>query len=267
MCIAAFLWQAHPLYPFFLLLNRDEYRTRPTKPLEWWECGDILGGRDGLAGGTWLACSRNGRVAFVTNFREVQSLPQAKSRGELPVRFLKSKKAPLDFAKEVAKEADQYNGFNLIVAEISSKTMFYITNRPTNDSPSLVTEVSPGIHVLTNAQLDSPWPKAQRLDQSFRDLVDKNGDRELPTEEMVEKLMTNTIKDDESLLPGIYSPRREYQYSSIFVDTDTELGRYGTGSISALSVKNSGEATFSQRNLQNDEWIDNSFTFQIENNF
>lgn len=73
-----------------------------------------------------------------------------------------SKKAPLDFAKEVAKEADQYNGFNLIVAEISSKTMFYITNRPTNDSPSLVTEVSPGIHVLTNAQLDSPWPKVRK---------------------------------------------------------------------------------------------------------
>lgn len=62
---------------------------RPTKPLEWWECGEILGGRDELAGGTWLACSRNGRVAFITNFREVQSLPQAKSRGELPVRFLK----------------------------------------------------------------------------------------------------------------------------------------------------------------------------------
>lgn len=40
---------------------------------------------------------------------------------------------------------------------------------------------------------------------------------------MVEKLMTNTVKDDVSLLPGIYSPRTEYQYSSIFVDTDTEL--------------------------------------------
>lgn len=28
MCIAVFIWQAHPLYPFFLLLNRDEYHTR-----------------------------------------------------------------------------------------------------------------------------------------------------------------------------------------------------------------------------------------------
>lgn len=265
MCIAAFLWQAHPLYPFFLLLNRDEYHSRPTKPLEWWECNEILGGRDGLAGGTWLACSRNGRVAFLTNFREVELLPQAKSRGELPVRFLKSKKTPLDFAKEVEKEAHQFNGFNLIIADIPSKTMFYITNRPINNSDSLVTEVPPGIHVLTNAQLDSPWPKALRLDQSLREFVNKNGDRELPVKEMVEKLMTNTIKDDVSLLPGIYSPRREYQYSSIFVDTDSELGRYGTGSISALSVKNSGEASFFEKHLENDAWIDSSFTFQIEN--
>ena len=48
-----------------------------------------MGGRDGLAGGTWLASSRDGRLAFVTNVREVQSLPQAKTRGDLPVLFLK----------------------------------------------------------------------------------------------------------------------------------------------------------------------------------
>lgn len=49
----------------------------------------ILGGKDELAGGTWLACTRDGRIAFLTNVRElVQPLPGAKSRGDLPVRFL-----------------------------------------------------------------------------------------------------------------------------------------------------------------------------------
>ena len=28
MCIAVFLWRAHPLYPLILLLNRDEYHSR-----------------------------------------------------------------------------------------------------------------------------------------------------------------------------------------------------------------------------------------------
>lgn len=54
----------------------------------WWEGGEILGGRDEVAGGTWLACNKYGKFAFLTNVREVQSIPQAKSRGDLPVRFL-----------------------------------------------------------------------------------------------------------------------------------------------------------------------------------
>ena len=41
---------------------------------------------------------------------------------------------------------------------------------------------------------------------------------------MVEKLMTNTIRDDDqSLLPGIYPPEREHYLSSIFVDAVTPL--------------------------------------------
>lgn len=134
MCIAVFLWQSHRIYPFILLLNRDEYLSRweqrnpvfvfliliqvlilccsifnhnklrisllfflfffsfyllrPTKPLAWWEDGEIVGGRDTVAGGTWLACTKHGRLAFLTNFRELRCIPDAKSRGDLPVRFL-----------------------------------------------------------------------------------------------------------------------------------------------------------------------------------
>lgn len=63
--------------------------SSPTKPLSWWEDSDILGGRDEVAGGTWLACTRSGRVAFLTNVREINSNSDTKSRGDLPVRFLK----------------------------------------------------------------------------------------------------------------------------------------------------------------------------------
>lgn len=54
----------------------------------WWEEGEIVGGRDEVAGGTWLACSRGGRVALLTNVLELHTLPEAKSRGDLPVLFL-----------------------------------------------------------------------------------------------------------------------------------------------------------------------------------
>lgn len=91
MCIAVFIWKAQPIYPFLLLHNRDEYHNRPTAPLAWWdEHHHILGGRDGLAGGTWLASSKNGRLAFLTNVRGHPSASEnlLKSRGHLPVRFL-----------------------------------------------------------------------------------------------------------------------------------------------------------------------------------
>uniref|UniRef100_A0A7N0ZSR3 Ser/Thr-rich protein T10 in DGCR region n=1 Tax=Kalanchoe fedtschenkoi TaxID=63787 RepID=A0A7N0ZSR3_KALFE len=245
MCIAVFMWKAHPLYPFFLLLNRDEFHDRDTKPLGWWEDGKILGGRDGVAGGTWLACSRDGRVAFVTNVRELQSLPQAKSRGHLPVRFLLTKQGPKEYAEEVASEADLYNGFNLIVADLVTKTMFYVTNRA-RDGPSVI-EVPPGIHVLTNASLDTPWLKAKRLEHSFREKMNNYNESEIPTKELIETLMTNNVRDDFSLLPKIYPPEKEHQLSAIFVDCDTPLGRYGTRSTSAVTVKTSGELNFFER--------------------
>lgn len=61
---------------------------RPTKATGWWDGGEILGGRDEVGGGTWLACSKEGRVAFLTNVLELHASPEAKTRGDLPVRFL-----------------------------------------------------------------------------------------------------------------------------------------------------------------------------------
>ncbi|PON89910.1 Transport and Golgi organization protein [Trema orientale] len=298
MCIAVFLWQAHPLYPFFLLLNRDEYHSRPTEGLAWRKGEEILGGKDGLAGGTWLACGRDGKIAFLTNVRELHLLPQAKTRGDLPLRFLRarshsiiipfefliveivvlrlfeeshglkwwqSKKTPVEFAEEVVKEADQFNGFNLILADISTKSMVYVTNRTNNDQ-KFVTNVLPGIHVLTNASLDTPWPKAQRLGDSFKELLKEYSEGELPAKEMVEKLMTNTIRDDdESLLPAIFPPESEHYLSSIFIDAVTPLGRYGTRSTSALAVKTKGEVSFYEKSLdsENEQWNERTVKFEI----
>ena len=53
--------------------------------------------------------------------------------------------------------------------------------------------------------------------------MDTYGEEELLVKEMVEKLMKNIEKDDESLLPHIFPPEREYNLSSIFVDTNTPL--------------------------------------------
>lgn len=66
-----------------------------------------------------------------------------------------SNKSPQEFAEEVLQEAHQYNGFNLILADMCTSTMVCVFNRPKHGYLS----VTPGIHVLTNAALDAPWPK------------------------------------------------------------------------------------------------------------
>ncbi|PIA46736.1 hypothetical protein AQUCO_01500347v1 [Aquilegia coerulea] len=263
MCITVFIWQAHPLYPFLLLFNRDEFHNRATKPVSWWEGNEILGGKDEVAGGTWLACTRQGRIAFLTNVREATPLPGAKSRGDLVLGFLQSKKRPMEYADEVLKEADQYNGFNLLLCDLCSKTMVYVCNRPKGEP--LVQEVSPGIHVLSNAQLDTPWQKSQRLGQSFKELMYKHSKDEIPVKMIAEELMTDTTKADKNSLPGIRSFELEYKASSIFIDQfDTPMGSYGTVSTSALSVKTSGEVSFYEKYLAKEEWKEHIMNFQIE---
>ncbi|KAJ4866864.1 hypothetical protein Rs2_47415 [Raphanus sativus] len=267
MCIAVFSWQSHPLYPFLLFLNRDEYHNRETEALRWWEDGETLGGRDLVGGGTWLGCSRNGRIAFLTNFRETSSIPDAKSRGHLPLRYLQSEKSPAEFAQEIEKEASLYNGFNLVVAHVLSKSMFYITNRPLHgDKQHLVTLVSPGIHVLSNANLDSPWPKCLRLRDAFNHLLTQNQGVEFPLMTMVEEVMTDTLKDQEPVLPPVFTPEIEYHLSSIFVDIPRPPGRYGTRSISALTIKSHGELCFFERHLEHGgSWKDHTQHFVIQN--
>ncbi|KAI4322045.1 hypothetical protein L6164_021770 [Bauhinia variegata] len=262
MCIAVFMWRSHPLYPFILLQNRDEFFDRPTQPLAWWPGDKILGGRDEVAGGTWLASTRDARVAFLTNYREIEKLTVPKSRGELPIRYLESNKSPREFAEEVLNEADQYNGFNLILADICTKTMVYVTNRPDGDNRSL-SEITPGIHVLTNASLDASWPKAERLRHGFQELVHQYGESELPIKDIVEKLLTDRFKDEERLLPGIHPPEREYPLSSIFVEADFPWGRYGTRSSSAFLVKSNGEVSFYEKSLDKEEWKEKIITYQI----
>ncbi|CAH9142470.1 unnamed protein product [Cuscuta epithymum] len=265
MCIAVFEWRAHPLYPFLMFLNRDEYHDRPTKALgRWEEDGEIVGGRDCVAGGTWLGCTK-GKIAFLTNVREKElnlSSSQSKSRGELPLRFLKSNKSPHDFAEELMGEADLFGGFNLVVVDLCSMIVLYMTNRPKGRGGVLVTEVSPGIHVLTNATLDSPWPKAQRLQKKFKLVLDEYSESEIPVESVAKELMIDTTKDAE--LPGVYSPELEFHLSSIFVEAYRSKGVcYGTRSTSALAVDNCSEVKFYERSLMNGgSWEERTMSFK-----
>lgn len=157
-------FRAHADFPLVIAANRDEFHSRPTRDAQWWaDDGNILGGRDLQAGGTWLALNRNGRFGAVSNFRDAEP-PSAKlkSRGHLITEFLQSTSAPLDFAASIDDAA--YGGFNLLVGD--GRQLAYRSNRGGG-----CRELSSGLYGVSNATLDTPWPKVERSRASLHVLL------------------------------------------------------------------------------------------------
>ncbi|MED6224328.1 hypothetical protein PIB30_082939 [Stylosanthes scabra] len=130
---------------------------------------------------------------------------------------------------------------------ISGKLKAFPNPRPGENCPSISFRSHP--------------PSAERLRHSFKELVDHYGESEFPIKEVAEQLMTNTIKDEDSTLPGIHPPEVERPRSSIFVKE--ELKRYGTRSTSALLVNLNKEVSFYEKYLDKEQWRENMVTYQI----
>jgi len=155
MCLALIALDAHPAHAVVLAANRDEHHARPALPAAWWSEGWIAG-RDLLAGGTWLAVTRSGRYAFVTNVREPGLRDvNAPSRGALVTRVVGDRASPAESVASVSASAAAYNGFNLIAGDVASAC--WGSNRADG-----VRALGRGIHGLSNAALDTPWPKVER---------------------------------------------------------------------------------------------------------
>jgi uncharacterized protein with NRDE domain len=154
MCLILFAVQPDLDTPLIVAANRDEFHARATARADFWQTSpDILGGRDLVAGGTWLGVTRNGRFAAVTNFAETPPEPMPpRSRGELTANFLQSNVGCRGYLESVAKQAQQYRGFNLLISD--GHEVFYFSNRE-----NLIRQLTPGFYGLSNQLLDCDWPK------------------------------------------------------------------------------------------------------------
>ncbi len=162
MCTIAIAWRAHPRYRLILAANHDEFHARLTLPLaEWANEAAIVGGRDDLHGGSWLAM-RGRRLAAVTNVRR---LPEqaGRSRGELVADFVRSDADTAAALHALATADTPYRLFNLLAYD--GDTLAFATNRADDDSAHsiAVSTLAPGIHGVSNGALDAPWPKTETL--------------------------------------------------------------------------------------------------------
>lgn len=192
MCLIALAWRAHPRYPLVLAGNRDEFHDRPSAPLaNWPDAPGVHGGRDLRAGGGWLALSAAGRLAAVTNVREPVPGASLRSRGALVTQFLTGRDGATDAARALMPQAAAYGAFNLLLYD--GADLSYAGNRPQPHWQA----VAPGLHGLSNAALDTPWPKTLRLRGALADWCAAGDDDPQP----LFAALADTAPPEEATLP------------------------------------------------------------------
>lgn len=165
MCLIVLHWQPNAEHSLQVWANRDEFRARPALATEFWpEAPQVLAGRDVLAGGTWMGVTRQGRFAAITNYRDPMQGSGQYSRGQLVADFLLGQQTAAEYAHHVQSMGHLYAGFSLLIAD--SQSLYFVSNR--SEQPQALL---PGWYGLSNATLDTPWPKLQRLKAVAQQLV------------------------------------------------------------------------------------------------
>jgi uncharacterized protein with NRDE domain len=169
------MFQVVPDAPLIVAANRDERLDRPAVPMTVLRERDprILGGRDELAGGTWLAINEHGVVAGLTNQPSPDGRdPTKRSRGELPLAFAMHRTAA-DAVAAVSAELDPtvYNPCWMLVGDRESLYSIGISGASDVD----VEQLSPGLHVLENAPLREESAKATFVSTLVGDALARRG--------------------------------------------------------------------------------------------
>ena len=240
MCLILLSYKMHPDYRLILAANRDEFYNRPTAPLNYWaDYPDVLAGRDLKGNGTWLGVTRAGRIAAITNYRDPAGHKQnVPSRGILARNYLTANSSPRKYLKEIGKNADTYNGFNLIVGDASG--LFYCSNRA-----APVHKLKSGLYGISNHLLDTSWPKVKKGKIRLQGLL--NGKEKIDCDKIFEILSDRSLPPDDELPDTGVGLDWERILSPLFITSPD----YGTRSSSVVLIDKSGRVTFWERTFLN----------------
>ncbi len=232
MCLIVLALNAHPELPLVVLANRDEYYARPTARAHYFsDAPELFGGRDLEKGGTWLAVSRSGRFAAVTNFRSPHAVRSGRSRGALVREALTPYPTALAWAHDLARS--QYPSFNLLLGD--QRELYY-----THEASAQVLPLSPGIHGLSNARLDDPWPKVRRACARLEQLLTAPS---LDVEAAFAILADRTEAPDHELPDTGVQRGLERTLSAAFI----AMPGYGTRASTVVAAQRDGSWRFAER--------------------
>jgi uncharacterized protein with NRDE domain len=235
MCLIVFSVNQHPHFPLVLAANRDEFFSRPTAEMDWWQSeiagSEILAGKDLLSGGTWLSVSREGVVSAVTNVRESNDEKGARSRGELPL--LAQSHNTRDLTDRLLPEQNQYAGFNLVQVDCGGG--WHFSNRDSHPGR----QMHRGIFGLSNHLLQTPWPKLLRLRSKMSDALRGTpaGQAEQLHSALIGHLQDTTPAPDTELPDTGVGIEKERFLSSPFIKSR----EYGTRATTIVSISQTDE--------------------------
>jgi len=242
MCIAWIAYHFHPEYPVIIAANRDEFFSRPTAAASFWpDQPGIAGGRDLKDQGTWFASDQYGRFGLLTNHRDFTLHKEAaQSRGILIPSYLnKSEPAP-KYLDKILEDASDFNPFNLILRDEYGLYHFDNVRRQ-------ITKLTPGLYGLSNAFLDTPWPKLLRGKTKFSETLSKSP-VQLNPEMFLPLLKDNQIAPDQDLPSTGLDLELERKLSSIYIDA----GTYGTRAHTVFMIDRKGFVTLFEQSLLHD---------------
>ena len=265
MCLIALALDQHPRFPLVIAANRDEFLDRAAAALDWWqpapEAAPLLGGRDLHAGGTWMGLNAQGRVAMLTNVRDLpRQQATAPSRGAIVPAWLAAQSSAADFWRHTA--ARGHNPFNLLAGDLLQGRWWWA-----DDHAHQPQRLEPDLYGLSNAALDTPWPKVQRLKAAVAVALAQAASTMQLEALLFAALADRTTVPDAALPNTGVGIERERWLAPAFIRTPD--ARYGTrcstlliierksGGLSARMVERQFDATGradSQRGVQLEGW-------------
>lgn len=232
MCIVVFQWQPESDEPLTLAANRDEFFARPTAAMHWWPETQVLAGRDLQSGGTWFGITRSGRFALLTNVRDPSKRKTgAPTRGMIVREYLEGAVSAEEYVSALADRVDLYEGFNFVGGSLAGATverqLWFI-----NSNERTPRTLTPGTYALSNASLDTAWPKTDRLKRDFIEAISARSP--VDATDALQTILRSDLRAADSVLPSTGVPLEwERALSSVFIRHE----HYGTRASTTLRIQ------------------------------
>lgn len=255
MCLITFRYGHHDRYKLILAANRDEAYNRASAGANYWPShSDLLAGRDLEANGTWFGITKDGKIAAITNCHGeefVEPTADKQSRGHILTDYLTQDGSAEIFIQNLILNKDHYQPFNVLLGSVD--TLYHFNSRDTD-----FTALTKGTHSLSNATLNTPWPKVKKTRETLDTIIQSEKDYLV---DLFAMMMDKTPASDNEIPEAPLPLAIRRKASANFIETE----HFGTKSTTVLLVDWDNNVTYVERTyLADDKSEDRTFHFQIE---